>query len=417
MILYDITRLILRLKRYQPSGIDRVDLEYLKFLIKKKDVLFIFCKSGFIYPVNRNMVNGILELLSDKWFNGNKFLNFERAKLLLKLYVLRLSFFCRTILNLSPNQYGHNIKIRDLSEEVIYINTSHINLEYLNYFKNFFNGNFFSVTLLHDIIPISQSNLVRNKNTKIDQIRIQNAIQYSDLLLTTSDYNVAEINSISANKINVGKIKLGVNCFDKHEIGKPTSYTHNYKSNYYIMVGTLELRKNHIFALKLWEKVIQNYESPPLLYIIGRRGNGYKLFKKEYDSLNKKGKKYIKLIHNCSDFELLSYYRNAKALIHVSKAEGWGMTISEALTQRLPVLCNSICPFNEQASGFLTHPSDTSIDAWEALIAKVNAIDDIFEFYNIDIESFEAYSWENHFSQFAELMLQKGVIIKDLKDA
>ena len=114
---------------------------------------------------------------------------------------------------------------------------------------------------------------------------------------------------------------------------------------------------------------------------------------------------------------MLSYYRNAKALIHVSKAEGWGMTISEALTQRIPVLCNSICPFNEQAIGFLTHPSDTSTEAWVALIEKVNAIDDIFKFYNIDIESFAAYSWGNHFSQFAELMLQKGFIIKDIKDA
>ena len=276
MILYDITRLTLRLKRYQPSGIDRVDLEYLRFLIKKKDVLFIFCKSGFIYPVKREMVNGILKLLSDKWFIGNKFLNLERAKLLLKLYVLRLSFFCRTLLNFSPNHYAHNIKIRNLPEKVIYINTSHINLEYLNYFKNFFNENFYSVTLLHDILPISRSNLLHNKNTKIDQIRIQYAIQYSDLLYTTSDYNVAEINRISENKINVSKIKLGVNCFDKHEIEELTSDRHNFSSNYYIMVGTLELRKNHIFALKLWKKVIQNHESPPLLYIIGRKGNGYK---------------------------------------------------------------------------------------------------------------------------------------------
>jgi len=115
----------------------------------------------------------------------------------------------------------------------------------------------------------------------------------------------------------------------------------------FLMVGTIEPRKNHRHVFdafkRLWTEGVDarlvivgagDWMSEDLLGEIARHPEtGHRLF----------------LIRDASDADLQWLYQNATALIMASEVEGFGLPIVEARRMGLPVICSDIPVFAEFA--------------------------------------------------------------------
>lgn len=120
----------------------------------------------------------------------------------------------------------------------------------------------------------------------------------------------------------------------------------------FLMVGSIEPRKNHGYVLDAFDAFWQQGGQASLV-IIGRYG-----WKNEdimerinrHPLLNQR----LFLERDASDTDLDYAYRNASALVIASEIEGFGLPVVEAFQRGLPVLCSDIPVFREIADGKAT---------------------------------------------------------------
>ena len=132
----------------------------------------------------------------------------------------------------------------------------------------------------------------------------------------------------------------------------------------FLMVGTVEIRKNHLLILKAIKKLITDFpEVNVQLLIIGHDGWMNQEFKDMYlqdDNLRRR----VLWVKDANDIDLQWAYRNARALLFPSKAEGFGLPIIEAAHFGLPIFCSDIPIFHEIAGEGATYLSTEDEDAW-----------------------------------------------------
>jgi O-antigen biosynthesis alpha-1,2-rhamnosyltransferase len=120
----------------------------------------------------------------------------------------------------------------------------------------------------------------------------------------------------------------------------------------FLMVGSIEPRKNHAFVLDAFDRLWQLGERASLV-IIGRHGwKTEDVFDRvaEHQLLGQQ----LFFLRDATDSELDHAYRNASALVIASAVEGFGLPVVEAFQRGLPVLCSDIPVFREIADGRAT---------------------------------------------------------------
>jgi len=121
----------------------------------------------------------------------------------------------------------------------------------------------------------------------------------------------------------------------------------------YIMVSTIEPRKNHKYLLDafdaLWESGYQ-----VRLDIIGKIGWKCEQLIERIKTHPQWGK-LLRMHNDLSDSELDYVYKEAKCLLFPSFVEGFGLPIVEAMQRHKPVMVSDIPVFREIASGDIAY--------------------------------------------------------------
>ncbi|WP_151704821.1 glycosyltransferase family 4 protein [Nitrincola alkalilacustris] len=116
----------------------------------------------------------------------------------------------------------------------------------------------------------------------------------------------------------------------------------------YLMVSTIEPRKNHAFVLDAFDELWSEGRNVNLL-LAGRPGWKVEALLERiryHPALNKR----LFCWHDLSDSELDYCYRHARMLIFPSVVEGFGLPIIESLHHRLPVLASDT-PVHREVGG------------------------------------------------------------------
>ena len=125
------------------------------------------------------------------------------------------------------------------------------------------------------------------------------------------------------------------------------------EDNLYLMVGTIEPRKNHRFVLdtflKLWDE-----GSASRLCIVGKIGWKCEDIIEMITSSPHFGKKLF-MLNDLNDSELQYAYSRSTALIFPSHAEGFGLPIVEALSNGLNVFASDIAVHREVGGDFCSY--------------------------------------------------------------
>jgi glycosyltransferase involved in cell wall biosynthesis len=108
-------------------------------------------------------------------------------------------------------------------------------------------------------------------------------------------------------------------------------------------------RKGIYDLLDVWRRVLQYFPEGKLV-IIGRG--------EEYEGLQKairiKGlEENIELTGYVSDKEKIAFFKSSKIFAYPSYEESWGITVTEAMACRLPVVCYNLSAYNFLKSGII----------------------------------------------------------------
>ncbi|CAD5107396.1 glycosyltransferase family 4 protein [Zestomonas carbonaria] len=121
----------------------------------------------------------------------------------------------------------------------------------------------------------------------------------------------------------------------------------------YLMVSTVEPRKNHAYLLDAFERLWAT-GSEARLCIIGKIGWKCEALVeriKRHPMHNKR----LFMFNNVNDSSLEYAYSNARALVFPSHAEGFGLPLVEAMQRGLPVMASDIPVFREIGQDFMAY--------------------------------------------------------------
>ncbi|SDC96006.1 alpha-1,2-rhamnosyltransferase [Desulfurella multipotens] len=248
----------------------------------------------------------------------------------------------------------------------------------IKYKKQF--GIFF-ILLIYDIIPLMFPKYYRDQTPKKFKANFKKTDVF-DAIVTTSHANVYQIKKLSENEFS-GISKKLIDVFSLGSDIKPLTQSVNHNehiedivknSKIFLMVGTLEPRKNHNFVLDAFEKIWENDLSKKLI-IVGRIGwlceNTLKRIKS-----SKYYNKNLFMFNFLNDEDLSYLYKNAAAVIVASTIEGFGLPLAEAMYYNVPVIASDIDVFREIGGSYPIYFNLSSIDSLVDAINNVKPLAD-----------------------------------------
>lgn len=129
----------------------------------------------------------------------------------------------------------------------------------------------------------------------------------------------------------------------------------------FLMVGTIEPRKGHIYVLDTFEKIWESGLDVNLV-IVGKEGWLMSAFIDRLKTHNQLGK-HLFWFPGVSDEYLLQIYKNSACLIAASEGEGYGLPLIEAAQHEIPIIARDIEVFKEVAGDYAVYFDSARGDA------------------------------------------------------
>jgi glycosyltransferase involved in cell wall biosynthesis len=200
--------------------------------------------------------------------------------------------------------------------------------------------------MVHDLIPIEFPEYARPGGAALHQRRIETVAATADAVIVNSSATGRSLQpwlDRGARRPSVDVALLGTEVLPAGELPLQAE-----QRPYFVCLGTIEPRKNHLLLLHIWRHFFDNLpeEAIPRLVVVGRRG-----WENEQiiDMLERCPALvgHVEELSGCSDAHLAGLLRGARALLMPSFAEGYGMPVAEALSVGTPVVCSDIAALRE----------------------------------------------------------------------
>jgi hypothetical protein len=174
---------------------------------------------------------------------------------------------------------------------------------------------------------------------------------------------------------------------------------------YFVVVGTIEPRKNHLLLLHLWRDFAAKWgPAAPRLVLVGRRGweNENVLDLLERCTLLRG------LVHEAGalpDQEVAGLLAGSRALLFPTFAEGYGLPLAEALAAGAPAICSDLAALREVGGDVPEYLDPLDGAAWRRLILDYAAPDSRARAAQLArLGGWTVPSWSDHFASVDDLL-------------
>lgn len=163
---------------------------------------------------------------------------------------------------------------------------------------------------------------------------------------------------------------------------------------YVLMVGTLEPRKNHEFAYRLWRELHRRHpgEVLPLIFV-GNPGWSMGPFVEMLAEDTGLPHNAIRILTDIDDEALGVLYDNCRFTLYPSHYEGWGLPVVESLAHGKPCLCSDAPSIVEAAQGAADTLPLLDGEAWAARAMALMTDKVALDAAVARAEGFGGYSW------------------------
>jgi glycosyltransferase involved in cell wall biosynthesis len=285
---------------------------------------------------------------------------------------------------------------RSLEGHILF-NTGHHGLESGAYHAAARRRRLKPVFLIHDLIPVTHPEYCRPGERDRHAARIGTALRHGAGLIANSQATLREITE-HARQIRAS-VPATVTAPLAPSLRAPMAAARPVEPAYFVILGTIEPRKNHWMLLQVWRQLVERFGSAaPKLVVIGRRGweceNVVDLLER-CEAL----KGLVIEESTCSDASLSNYLHHARALLFPSFAEGYGMPLIEALTLGVPVIVSDLPVFREVGADIPEYIDPLDGRRWGDMVMEyANPASGLRSAQLERLRRFKEPTWSEHFA-------------------
>ncbi|MGK7870471.1 glycosyltransferase family 4 protein [Falsiroseomonas sp. E2-1-a20] len=347
----DLSRLLWRVFRGTLTGVDRVELAYAEHLLAEAGDRLRFVAydyRGQFGLLPHAQTAALVRSVGPAWEAGT----------LGRLAPRALATFAGSLVNwrrLPPRGSG--------GPRPIYLNVSHHPLaETKAVARLLARTGAALVPLVHDLIPLEWPEYVGAAETARHRRRMTTIATHASAVLANSAATADALRPLLPPGLPLLSVPLGV--VPRHAAALPPALVSG--APYFLCLGTIEPRKNHLMLLHLWRQLVVATpagQPVPRLVIVGNRGWDNE---QVVDLLERcaRLRPHVLELGRVSDGVVAALIDNARALLMPSFAEGFGLPVAEALARGTPVLCSDIAAHREIAGPVAEYLDPLNTLAW-----------------------------------------------------
>ena len=383
MIYADVTRLLYRhLTNLSHTGIDRVNLEYARWVVEHGGKLC--AKRGT--RLQELPLNPWMEILVSGRQPGapdNHLL--RRAHVLLRWWSAR-----------RPVENGATVLVSThswLAKDATWNWAAERRLK--------------TIVFIHDLIPIDFPEYQRPQEKAFHEKRMKLTLRHCAAIIVNSRCTESAVQRFAVKeRLPVPPVlvaPLGHNLPAANATARPARL----REPYFVVLGTIEPRKNHLLLLALWRHLASQLgDRTPQLVVVGRRGWECE---QVVDMLERCEAIHPHLleVNDASDEQVVSLLKGARALLMPSYAEGFGMPVQEALAVGTPVISSPLAAIKEFAGEIPDYAEPHDGMRWEELVKSYAADPSPQRQAQLErLKAFKDTTWPEHFA-LVESFLEK----------
>jgi glycosyltransferase involved in cell wall biosynthesis len=290
------------------------------------------------------------------------------------------------------------------------LHTGHNDAESPALWRNIRWHNLRPVFFVHDLIPLTHPQYCRAGEYERHEQRLRHMLR-GVAVVANSNQTLLQLAEYARNNDllmpqNTVALLAPPAPFTASFITKSSTNLGKLGQNYFVVVGTIEPRKNHALLLAVWRDLLSTLELDhvPHLVVIGQSGWDCEALEAQLGDTHSFNDR-VHWIKQCSDTDMLTWLQHARALLFPSFVEGFGMPLAEALSLGTPVIASDLAVFRE-FSGEVPHylPSTNVLEWSRAVInyAQTSSGERVAQCKRI--ERWHLPTWEEHFTKVDTLL-------------
>jgi len=379
-LLIDVSRLVGRfLKGRLPTGIDRVCQEYLEHY----------------GPGARALVRiGGNSLVFDHGASMRLFKTLRAAPSRSRIQTVEL-----IVREIADGGFSR------VATGAVLLNPGHSGLESEGYFRFLRSREMAAVFLVHDLIPLTHPEFCRPGEREKHLARMKHVLGKGHAVIANSQATLDALSAF-ATLHGIGLPPCTAALLGPGALASPgTTPRRVIREPYFVILGTIEARKNHWLLLQVWRRLVERLGNrAPHLLVIGQRGweceNVVDLLER-CEAL----RGVVTELSSCSDSDLSNYLHSARALLFPSFAEGFGMPVLEALSLGTPVVASALPVFREFAGEIPEYIDPLDGPRWLETIMDFAAPESALRKAQLlRLAGFRSPTWSDHFDRVDRLL-------------
>jgi glycosyltransferase involved in cell wall biosynthesis len=253
-----------------------------------------------------------------------------------------------------------------------------------------------AIYLIHDLIPITHPQFCRAGEDQKHLRRMTNVLRSAAGIVANSQDTADEMSAL-AGRLHRAMPPTVVAWLSGNALQRGVP-PRDRKQSYFLVLGTIEGRKNHQLLLAVWRRLVERLgEGAPKLVIVGTRGWKADDVTCQLDALGPL-QGHVEELRRCSDNQLSGLMAGARALLMPSFTEGYGLPVFEALELGTPVVAADLAVYREVAGDIPDYLLPGDADGWVEAIIDYMA-DEPRRSAQLDrMKGFKVPDWRAHFA-------------------